>query len=64
MATSAMESKPPKEPSQTGQMLRETIFKLNPWTMVHNPVMFVVELGTLVTFWFTLSAPARSLAPI
>lgn len=57
MATSAMESKPPKEPSQTGQMLRETIFKLNPWTMVHNPVMFVVELGTLVTFWFTLSAP-------
>ncbi len=57
MAASAMESKPPKEPSQTGQMLRETIFKLNPWTMLHNPVMFVVELGTLVTFWFTLSTP-------
>lgn len=64
MASSTRESAPPGQvPSQIGQMLRETIVKLNPWTMLHNPVMFVVEIGTAVTLWLTLrAAPGPSRA--
>ena len=40
------------------QVLRDTFRKLNPTEMIHNPVMMVVEIGTLVTLWFTITAPA------
>lgn len=43
-------------------VLRDTFLKLDPRQMWHNPVMFVVEIGTVVTLVLTLtatSAPAR-----
>ncbi len=39
-----------------GQVLKNTFFKLNPRQMVRNPVMMVVEIGTVVTLWFTFQA--------
>ncbi len=41
-------------------VLGETFAKLNPKEMIHNPVMFVVEVGTLVTLWLTLSTSSTS----
>ncbi|KUO94642.1 potassium-transporting ATPase subunit KdpB [Ferroacidibacillus organovorans] len=38
------------------QVLKDTFRKLNPAEMVRNPVMMVVEIGTLVTLWFTIQA--------
>ncbi|MCR8644946.1 potassium-transporting ATPase subunit KdpB [Paenibacillus sp. N1-5-1-14] len=37
-----------------GQALKESFFKLNPITMMKNPVMFVVEVGTFVVLLMTL----------
>ncbi len=56
MATSAVEHQPAKRPSRMGEMARDTILKLNPRIMVHNPVMFVVEVGTVITLWLTATA--------
>ncbi|MHB1612570.1 MAG: P-type ATPase, partial [Sulfobacillus sp.] len=62
MAISAMEPRQSNDVSRIGEILRDTFLKLNPWTMLHNPVMFVVEVGTVVTLWLTFaarSAPSR-----
>ncbi|MCY0879549.1 MAG: potassium-transporting ATPase subunit KdpB [Firmicutes bacterium] len=40
------------------EVLRDTILKLNPWSMMRNPVMLVVEIGTAITLWLTIVAPA------
>ena len=42
--------------SRLKELVRDTFVKLDPRTMLHNPVMFVVEVGTVVTLWLTLSA--------
>lgn len=39
-----------------GEVLRDTFTKLNPREMVKNPVMFVVEIGTLVTLILTVGS--------
>ncbi|POB09086.1 MAG: K(+)-transporting ATPase subunit B [Sulfobacillus thermosulfidooxidans] len=41
-------------PSRFGELVRDTLVKLDPRAMVHNPVMFVVEVGTAVTLWLTM----------
>lgn len=38
------------------QVVKDTFRKLNPAEMFRNPVMMVVEIGTLVTLWFTIQA--------
>ncbi|MCL5116402.1 MAG: potassium-transporting ATPase subunit KdpB [Firmicutes bacterium] len=42
-----------------GEVLKDTFAKLNPTKMIRNPVMFVVELGTLVTLIFTIGAVGK-----
>jgi potassium-transporting ATPase ATP-binding subunit len=37
------------EPSIMRRAIREAVIKLDPRTMVHIPIMFVVEIGTVVT---------------
>ncbi|CAB1127603.1 potassium translocating ATPase, subunit B [Candidatus Hydrogenisulfobacillus filiaventi] len=39
------------------EVLRDTFLKLDPRQMWHNPVMFVVEIGTVITLVLTLTAP-------
>ncbi len=41
----------------SSQVLKDTFRKLNPVEMIHNPVMMVVEIGTVVTLWLTFEAP-------
>ncbi|MDF2726327.1 MAG: potassium-transporting ATPase subunit, partial [Paenibacillus sp.] len=36
------------------QALRDSFIKLNPLTMMKNPVMFVVEVGTLIVLLMTI----------
>jgi K+-transporting ATPase ATPase B chain len=44
----------------TGEMFRRALFdsfvKLNPWSMARNPVMFVVEVGSVLTFALWIEA--------
>ncbi len=37
------------DPSITGQAVKDSFTKLNPVTLIRNPVMFVVEVGSVVT---------------
>ena len=60
MATSAMEQPKSDTVSRLCEILRDTFVKLNPNTMLHNPVMFVVEVGTVVTLWLTFTAHSAS----
>ncbi len=60
MATSAASQQPAKRPSRIWEMARDTVLKLSPKKMMHNPVMFVVEVGTAVTLWLTVTAKAGS----
>ena len=39
------------------QVITDTFRKLSPVEMFRNPVMMVVEVGTVVTLWFTIQAP-------
>lgn len=38
-----------------GRALRDAVAKLNPRTMMKNPVMFVVEIGSLITTIYTVA---------
>jgi K+-transporting ATPase ATPase B chain len=38
------------------EVLKDTFAKLSPVEMIHNPVMFVVEIGTVVTLVFSIGA--------
>ncbi len=47
-------TKPPRrssifDPSMVGTAIADAVVKLNPRTMVRNPVMFIVEVGSLLT---------------
>lgn len=44
-----------------GEVVKDTFAKLNPIQMIRNPVMFVVELGTLVTLIFTIGSVGKPL---
>ncbi len=37
-----------------GSVLKDTFRKLDPREMIHNPVMFVVEVGTAVVIWLDI----------
>ncbi|MCY9661261.1 potassium-transporting ATPase subunit KdpB [Paenibacillus chondroitinus] len=37
------------------QAIADSFKKLNPWVMIKNPVMFVVEVGTVITFLLSLA---------
>ncbi len=37
-----------------GSVLKDTFRKLDPREMIHNPVMFVVEVGTAVVIWLAI----------
>ncbi|MDU0202628.1 MULTISPECIES: potassium-transporting ATPase subunit KdpB [Paenibacillus] len=37
------------------QAIVDSFKKLNPWVMIKNPVMFVVEVGTVITFLLSLA---------
>lgn len=39
-----------------GDVFKDTFRKLNPMEMIHNPVMFVVEIGTVVTLAMAIGA--------
>ena len=43
-----------------GEVLKDTFAKLNPVQMIRNPVMFVVEIGTLVTLIFTMGSVGKA----
>ena len=43
---------------QVQEAFRESFLKLYPGKMLHNPVMFTVEIGTLVMLVVTLSTLA------
>lgn len=43
------------------EVLRDTFRKLDPREMVRNPVMFVVEIGTVVTLWLTITATTATM---
>jgi len=59
--TAVMEQRPPKsrrrapasrklfDPEITTQAIKDSFVKLNPFTLVRNPVMFVVEVGSVLT---------------
>src|SRR5438874_3400728 len=61
LTPSATEPRPPKsrrrpsaarklfDPAITRQAIKDSFVKLNPRTMVRNPVMFVVEVGSVLT---------------
>src|SRR5690349_14455919 len=38
------------EPALVGKSIKASFAKLNPRTMMKNPVMFAVEIGTLIMF--------------
>lgn len=42
-----------------GRALRDAVAKLNPRTMMKNPVMFVVEIGSLITTIYTVADVVR-----
>ncbi len=42
-------------PDQIGSSLAEAFRKLNPLYIAKNPVMFVVEVGTVITLYFTVA---------
>ena len=42
-------------PDQIGSSLTEAFRKLNPLYIAKNPVMFVVEVGTVITLYFTVA---------
>ncbi|MCY0870156.1 MAG: potassium-transporting ATPase subunit B, partial [Firmicutes bacterium] len=52
----ASQTSTPKDKLEVAHVVIDTFKKLSPVQMVHNPVMMVVELGTLVTLWFTIRA--------
>ncbi|PSR32463.1 MAG: K(+)-transporting ATPase subunit B [Sulfobacillus benefaciens] len=60
MATSAIEPPQSTTVSRRAALLRDTFVKLNPQIMLHNPVMFVVEVGTMVTLWLTVTAQSAA----
>lgn len=39
-----------------GLILKSTLTKLSPHELIHNPVMFVVEIGTAVVIWLAIRA--------
>ena len=41
-------------------VLKDTFSKLSPVQMIHNPVMFVVEIGTVVTLVFALGSLGKA----
>lgn len=41
--------------SYTASVIKATFRKLDPREMIHNPVMFVVEIGTAVVIWLTFT---------
>ena len=51
------------DPALVKTALKQAIYKLNPWSMVHNPVMFTVEIGTAimlsVCIWIFLGEKAQ-----
>jgi potassium-transporting ATPase ATP-binding subunit len=51
------------EPALVKQALKQAIIKLNPRSMVHNPVMFTVEIGTAIMLavcvWIYLGEKAQ-----
>lgn len=47
-------------PNYRRLILEKTFFKLNPLEMLHNPVMFVVEIGTAVVIWLAIAAKTSS----
>ena len=40
---------------QLGEAIRDSFIKLNPKTMIKNPVMFTVEIGTVIMLFITLA---------
>ncbi len=50
-----MTNQAPAQRSYRGAIFKDTLGKLDPRQMIHNPVMFVVELGTVVVIWLTVT---------
>lgn len=50
----------PAQRNYSGEILKATFVKLNPREMLHNPVMFVVEVGTVVVAWLAIVAKTGS----
>ncbi len=50
----------PAQHNYSGEILKATFSKLNPREMLHNPVMFVVEVGTVVVAWLAIVAKTAS----
>ncbi|HEX3036894.1 MAG TPA: potassium-transporting ATPase subunit KdpB [Thermodesulfobacteriota bacterium] len=44
------------EPELVKEAIKQSFIKLNPVVMVKNPVMFTVEVGTVIMIWVTLMA--------
>lgn len=51
----AAERKKTMSKEMLGQAILDAFKKLNPWVMMKNPVMFVVEIGTVITLLLTLA---------
>ncbi|PSR28271.1 K+-transporting ATPase ATPase B chain [Sulfobacillus thermosulfidooxidans DSM 9293] len=50
----------PVSQNYVGSVLKDTFRKLDPREMIHNPVMFVVEVGTAVVIWLDIVAKSAS----
>ncbi|WP_053957936.1 potassium-transporting ATPase subunit KdpB [Sulfobacillus thermosulfidooxidans] len=50
----------PVSQNYVGSVLKDTFRKLDPREMIHNPVMFVVEVGTAVVIWLDVVAKNAS----
>lgn len=42
------------EPALVRTALKESFVKLDPRVMIKNPVMFTVEIGTVIMAWVTI----------
>lgn len=51
----AMERKKTMTKEIMNQAIVDSFKKLNPWVMIKNPVMFVVEIGTVITLLLSLA---------
>src|SRR5258708_28775722 len=49
-------SRPLFDPEIVGRATRQSFVKLNPFTLLKNPVMFVVSVGALITTIFLVRA--------
>lgn len=45
------------------QAILQSVYKLNPVTMMKNPVMFIVEVGTIVVLLMTLLPGNKKRSP-